>query len=164
MSNQPKTKIKTIRLIRQDTPDEGALVQRDCNIALEDLKHNSHFHPIGDTNGPYHLELYIEENKLVFHMQNDNGTDLPYLVLSLTPYRRLIKDYFMIVHSYNEALRDGKPSRIEAIDMGRRGLHNEGAELLMERLSDKITLDMNTSRRLFTLICVLHTGKAHIMR
>jgi len=164
MNTPSKTRIKTVRLIKEHTPDVGALIERDCAIALEDLKHNSHFHPVGDDDGPYHLELYIEENKLVFHIQNSEGKDLPYLVLSLTPYRRLIKDYFMIVRSYDDAMRDGKPSRIEAIDMGRRGLHNEGAELLMDRLSEKITLDFDTARRLFTLICVLHTGKAHILR
>jgi uncharacterized protein (UPF0262 family) len=76
----------------------------------------------------------------------------------LKPYRRLIKDYFLIVRSYDEAMREGKPSRIEAIDMGRRGLHNEGAGLLIERLEDKITMDLDTARRLFTLICVLHGG------
>ena len=162
--NNSTAKIKTIRLIKRDAPTVEHLVQRDCDIALADLKNDSHFQPVDDENGPYHLKLYIEDNRLVFHIQNNKSEDLPYLVLSLTPYRRLIKDYFMIVQSYDEAVRDGKPSRIEAIDMGRRGLHNEGAELLQERLSEKITLDMDTARRLFTLICVLHTGKTHTLR
>ena len=100
----------------------------------------------------------------MFSIRNAEDEALPMLVLSLKPYKRLIKDYFMIVRSYDEAVKDGKPSRIEAIDMGRRGLHNEGAELLMERLKDKITMDHDTARRLFTLICVLHSEKTHSMR
>ena len=160
----PKTTVKSIRLTEQSVLKDNSLIKRDCDIALNDLKQSSHFYPIGDDKGPYEVELYIEDNRLIFHIQNSENKDLPYLVLSLNPYRRLIKDYFMIVQSYDEAMRDGKPSRIEAIDMGRRGLHNEGAELLQERLSDKIELDMDTSRRLFTLICVLHSGKAHILR
>lgn len=159
-----QSSIQAIRLIKKDEPTVASLIERDCDIALRDLKESSHFQPNGDNNGPYTLELYIEDNKLIFHIQNKNKEDLPYLVLSLKPYRRLIKDYFIIVNSYDEAIREGKPSKIEAIDMGRRGLHNEGAELLQERLSGKITLDFNTARRLFTLICVLHTGKAHILR
>ncbi len=160
----PKTTVKSIRLTEQSALKDNSLIKRDCEIALNDLKQSSHFYPIGDDKGPYEVELYIEDNRLIFHIQNSENKDLPYLVLSLNPYRRLIKDYFMIVQSYDDAMRDGKPSRIEAIDMGRRGLHNEGAELLQERLSDKIELDMDTSRRLFTLICVLHSGKTHILR
>ncbi len=160
----PKTTIKSIRLTEKNISNDNSIIKRDCEIALNDLKLSSHFYPIGDEKDPYDVELYIEDNRLIFHIQNNDKEDLPYLVLSLSPYRRLIKDYFMIVRSYDEAMKDGKPSRIEAIDMGRRGLHNEGAELLQERLSDKIELDMDTSRRLFTLICVLHSGKTHILR
>lgn len=86
------------------------------------------------------------------------------LVLSLRPYKRLIQDYFLIVQSYDDAIKEGKHGRIEAIDMGRRGLHNEGAELLMARLGDKIEMDFDTARRLFTLICVLHESKALLWR
>lgn len=164
MSQENKSSIAAIRLIKKDEPSVASLIERDCDTALRDLKESSYFQPTGDTNGPYSLELYIEDSKLVFHMSNKDKQDLPYLVLSLKPYRRLIKDYFIIVNSYDEAVREGKPSKIEAIDMGRRGLHNEGAELLQERLKEKIALDFNTARRLFTLICVLHTGKTHILR
>ncbi|PCK00534.1 MAG: hypothetical protein COA45_01785 [Zetaproteobacteria bacterium] len=164
MSEDNKSRIHSIRLIKKDAPTVAHLIQRDCDIALHDLKQDSYFQPADDNDGPYALELYIEENRLIFHTQNNSGKDLPYLVLSLTPYRRLIKDYFMIVSSYDEALREGKPSRIEAIDMGRRGLHNEGADLLMERLSGKIELNFDTARRLFSLICILHTGKTHTLR
>lgn len=164
MDDSNTSRIKKILLTKKYSPTVANLIQRDCDAALRDLKQDSFFQPINDDDGPYTLELYIDDNKLVFHTQNNNKQYLPFLVLSLTPYRRLIKDYFLIVSSYDEALRDGKPSRIEAIDMGRRGLHNEGAELLMDRLSDKIKLDHDTSRRLFTLICILHSGKAHILR
>ncbi len=139
-------------------------LQMDRDIAINDLKKDSVFQPVKDNNGPYSLELSVQDNRLIFRIQNAAGADLPFLVLSLNPYRRLIKDYFMICQSYNSAMHEGKPSRIEAIDMGRRGIHNEGANLLMERLSDKIELDLNTARRLFTLICVLHTGKTHTIR
>ena len=143
---------------------DGNLIARDKEIALHDLKTNSHFVPFKDETGPYDLTLSIEENRLVFRMKNSNGDKLPMLVLSLKPYKRLIKDYFIIVRSYDEAVKGGNPSRIEAIDMGRRGLHNEGAELLLERLGDKIEMDIDTARRLFTLICVLHTNKTHALR
>ena len=164
MTENKNSRIQSICLTKQDEPTVAHLIERDCEIALRDLKQDSYFQPVGDEDGPYALELYIEENKLVFHTQNRHEEDLSYLVLSLKPYRRLIKDYFMIVQSYDDALKDGKPSRIEAIDMGRRGLHNEGAELLRERLNDKIELDLDTARRLFTLICVLHHGKTHVLR
>ena len=159
-----KGKMHSITLKLRETTSTSDLVNQDVNTALHDLKQDSFFQPVKDRHGPYTLNLYIEDNKLIFHIINKKGKDLPYLVLSLKPYARIIKDYFLIVSSYDKAMNEGKPSRIEAIDMGRRGLHNEGAELLRERLSDKITLDTNTSRRLFTLICALHAGKAHIMR
>ena len=140
------------------------LIRRDRMIALRDLKRKSAFQPVKDDNGPYDLSLSVEENRLIFRMKNTKGDELPMLVLSLKPYRRLVKDYFMIVRSYDEAMREGKPSRIEAIDMGRRGLHNEGAEALQERLADKITMDFDTARRLFTLICVLHAQNLTMWR
>lgn len=155
----------TIRKITLNEPTErSGLIARDCDIALRDLQRSSFFQPVGDDHGPYTVEFYTEDNRLIFHIQNNNNDDLPYLVLSLKPYKRLIKDYFLIVTSYNDAIKGANPSRIEAIDMGRRGLHNEGAELLKDRLSDKIKLDIDTARRLFTLLCVLHNGKAHVLR
>lgn len=143
---------------------EGNLIARDRDIALRDLKADNTFIPFHDHDGPYDISLSLEENRLVFRISNKNGERLPILVLALKPYRRLIKDYFMIVQSYDEAVKGANPSRIEAIDMGRRGLHNEGAELLLEHLKGKIEMDFDTARRLFTLICVLHTGKTHTMR
>jgi uncharacterized protein (UPF0262 family) len=159
-----KHRIANILIRGSDGTASSSIILKDRETALQNLKADSFFQPAHDENGPYTLELSIEENRLVFHITCSTGNDLPLLVLSLNPYRRIIKDYFMIVQSYDEALRDGKPSRIEAIDMGRRGLHNEGATLLLERLEDKIKMDLATARRLFTLICVLHTGKVHTNR
>ena len=102
------------------------------------------------------LRLGITENRLVFDIRREDETPLMAHFFSLTPLRRIVKDYFMICDSYYKAIRTATPSQIEAIDMGRRGLHNEGSELLMERLKEKIEVDFDTARRLFTLICVLH--------
>lgn len=152
--------IGSIEIVDDGLRDSAALTQRDRDIALRDLCQGNVFQPVSGVCGPYHVVLSIEDGRLVFRIDNAKGEALPMLILSLKPYKRLISDYFMIVNSYGEALKDGKPSRIEAIDMGRRGLHNEGAEMLLDRLSDKIRMDMDTARRLFTLICVLHEGKA----
>lgn len=143
---------------------EASLVYRDKQIALRDLVENSVFEPVHDSNGPYMLSLSLNDQKLVFEIKNSGGKTLPVLILSLRPYLKLIKDYFLIVESYEKAVSEGQPSRIEAIDMGRRGLHNEGAALLLERLQDKIRMDQDTGRRLFTLICVLYAGTSLSLR
>jgi len=156
--------ITKITITDLELNETQALIRRDRTIAMRDLKRESAFKPVKDDHGPYALDLSVEENRLVFRITNKKGEALPMLVLSLKPYRRLVKDYFMIVRSYDEAMREGKPSRIEAIDMGRRGLHNEGAEYLQERLADKIAMDFDTARRLFTLICVLHAQNLTMWR
>jgi uncharacterized protein (UPF0262 family) len=98
----------------------------------------------------------IEENRLVFDIRDTADGPLGKIILALGPFRRIIKDYFLICESYFEAIKTAPPSQIEAIDMGRRGLHNEGSDLLRERLKGKIELNHDTARRLFTLVCVLH--------
>jgi uncharacterized protein (UPF0262 family) len=163
------SKIATARLEHNklecfDEPLENPHVEQDCASALSDLACDSYFQPVGDDNGPYDLTMSKKTNKLIIHIKNANGKDLPYLILSLSPYRRVIKDYYLMIQAHHEAVREGRPSKIEAIDMGRRGIHNEGAELLIERLSDKIELDKNTARCLFTLICALHRDKIRITR
>lgn len=160
----PTNHIKSVVIVDLDLNEHQELIRRDRMIALRDLKRESRFVPFKDEHGPYDLALSVEESRLVFRIKNAQGKDLPMLVLSLKPYKRLIKDYFLIVRSYDEAMREGKPSRIEAIDMGRRGLHNEGAECMLERLEGKIDMDMNTARRLFTLICVLHAQNLTMWR
>ena len=160
----PKRAIKNITIENMAETLEGNMMSRDREIALRDLVSSGIFIPFKDESGPYDVTLGIEENRLVFRIKNAQQKKLPMLVLSLKPYKRLIKDYFMIVRSYDEAIKGGNPSRIEAIDMGRRGLHNEGADMLMERLDGKIEMDHKTARRLFTLICVLHSGKVRGLR
>ncbi|NWG47497.1 MAG: UPF0262 family protein [Alphaproteobacteria bacterium] len=142
--------------------DESAAVRRSPDIeherkvAIFDLLEDNSFHPEGSAGGPYVLRLAIEENRLIFDIRVAGGAEHGKVMLSLTPFRRIIKDYFLICESYYEAIKTASLSRIEAIDMGRRGLHNEGSDLLRERLKGKIELDLDTARRLFTLICVLH--------
>lgn len=129
------------------------------NAVREILDENS-FDPAGDIVGPYDVEISIQDGRLMIAVSGADGDELPALVMSLRPYRRVIKDYFMIVASYEQARADGNLSKLEAIDMGRRGVHDEGAELVISTLSGKIEIDFMTARRFFTLICVLHFGQA----
>ena len=138
--------------IGRSTPD----VEHERAVAIFDLIEENRFLPVGDGGGPYRLRLSLVESRLVFAISRDNGEPVITHILSLTPFRRIVKDYFMICESYYEAIRCSSPSQIEAIDMGRRGLHNEGSQTLMDRLSGKIDMDLDTARRLFTLVCVLH--------
>lgn len=131
-------------------------VEHERKVAIFDLLEENSFTPNGSEGGPYHLHLAIEENRLVFDIRLEDDSPHGKVMLSLTPFRRIIKDYFLICESYYDAIKTAAPAQIEAIDMGRRGLHNEGSQLLKERLAGKIELDFDTSRRLFTLICVLH--------
>lgn len=151
----------TQRLVKI-TLDEGSIgrsgpdIEHERAVAIYDLLEDNAFTPVDHDGGPYALHLSITENRLVFDIRLEDGTPLMAHLLSLTPLRRIVKDYFLICDSYYKAIRTATPSQIEAIDMGRRGLHNEGSELLMERLKEKISIDFDTARRLFTLICVLH--------
>jgi uncharacterized protein (UPF0262 family) len=144
------------------TLDEGSIgrssadIEHERAVAIYDLLEDNSFAPLDHDGGPYALHLSIAENRLVFDIRNEDGTPVMAHLFSLTPLRRIVKDYFLICDSYYKAIRTSTPSQIEAIDMGRRGLHNEGSELLMERLKEKIAVDFDTARRLFTLICVLH--------
>ncbi len=144
------------------TLDERSVVRRspqiehERQVAIYDLLEENEFKPVGDFDGPYNLHLRIEENRLIFDIRSENDTPLTQCALPVTVFRKIVKDYFMVCDSYFEAIKIKTPSQIEAIDMGRRGLHNEGADVLRDRLEGKIELDRPTSRRLFTLICVLH--------
>jgi uncharacterized protein (UPF0262 family) len=131
-------------------------VEHERTIAIYDLLELNHFAPVGDTSGPYALHLSINDNRLVFDIRLEDGTPVVAHLFSLSPLRRIVKDYYMICDSYYQAIRTATPDKIEAIDMGRRGIHDEGSNVLMERLKDKVTVDHDTARRLFTLICVLH--------
>jgi uncharacterized protein (UPF0262 family) len=130
-------------------------VEHERAVALFDLIEENDFALVG-TPGPYRLRIGIFEQRLVFDVRDTEDTKLRDIVLSLTPFRKVVKDYFLICESYYAAIKKLSPSQIEALDMGRRGLHNEGSELLRERLDGKIEIDLDTARRLFTLICALH--------
>jgi uncharacterized protein (UPF0262 family) len=144
------------------TIDEGSMgrpsadIEHERAVAIYDLIEQNVFAPVGHAGGPYALALSISENRLVFDVRLADGSPVIAHLLSLTPLRRIVKDYFLVCDSYYKAIRTATPSQIEAIDMGRRGLHDEGSNVLMERLRDKIVVDFETARRLFTLVCVLH--------
>ena len=157
MSERPdRQRIVGITLDERTVPRRSAEVEHERQVAILDLVEENHFAPAGLDSGPYNLHLSVEENRLVIDINDARRKPLQKVVLPITPYRRLIKDYFTVCESYFEAIKRASPSRIEAIDMGRRSLHNEGAELMREHLADKVAIDVNTARRLFTLLCVLH--------
>ncbi len=137
----------------------GPDAEHERRVAIFDLLEANSFALIGhEAGGPYRLGLSEADRKLVFEIRDESGEPVHTYIFSLSPFRGVIRDYFMICESYHDAIRVSSPMQIEAIDMARRGIHNEGSELLRERLQDKIALDINTSRRLFTLICALHSG------
>ena len=138
--------------IGRSNPD----VDHEREVAIYDLLEKNSFAPAGHGGGPYALHLKIDGSRLVFDIRREDGKPVVAHLLSLTPLRRIVKDYFMICDSYYQAIRTATPDKIEAIDMGRRAIHNDGSRILMERLKDKVAIDLDTARRLFTLICVLH--------
>ncbi len=131
-------------------------IEHERAIAIYDLVEENSFAPAGHEGGPYYLRLQLVGNRLIFDIRTEDDRPVVAHHLSLTPFRRLVKDYFLVCESYYQAIRTATPSQIEAIDMGRRGLHDEGSELLIERLKHKVAVDFDTGRRLFTLISVLH--------
>lgn len=133
----------------------SAEAEHERNVAMADLTAENVFEPVCMTDGPYDVHLKIEDGRLVLEITSAGGKEAR-VVLSVAPLRRVIRDYFMIFDSYHKALVSANPSKIEAIDMGRRGVHNEGSEQVQVLLQDRIKVDFATARRLFTLICVLH--------
>jgi uncharacterized protein (UPF0262 family) len=131
-------------------------IEHERAVAIYDLVEENSFAPIGHDSGPYCLRLHLMGNRLIFDIRTEDDRPVVAHQLSLTPFRRLVKDYFLVCESYYQAIRTATPSQIEAIDMGRRGLHDEGSELLIEHLKHKVAVDFDTARRLFTLISVLH--------
>ncbi|HET8726689.1 MAG TPA: UPF0262 family protein [Alphaproteobacteria bacterium] len=134
----------------------SAEVEHERKVAIYDLLEENRFTLVGGVEGPYRVHLAIEDNRLIFDIRDDAGAPLDRVPLPLLQFRKIVKDYFQVCESYYDAIKRASPSRIEAIDMGRRGLHNEGSALLRERLAGRIEIDHDTSRRLFTLLCVLH--------
>lgn len=148
--------------ICQITLDEDSLehrspdIEHERRIAIYDLLEDNYFAPIGAAAGPYNLNLSIVEKRLLFDIRHSDERPVHQVILSLSPFRKIIKDYFLMCDSYFDAIKNASASHIEAIDMGRRSLHNEGSDILTDRLKGKVDLDFPTARRLFTLICVLH--------
>ena len=138
----------------------NADIEHERRIAVFDLLEENSFDLLKSANetypGPYKLHLGTVEGRLSFEVKALDNQMLMSFRLAMTPFRRIIREYFAICDSYYEAIKTASPSQIEAIDMGRRGLHNQGSELLIERLDGKISIDTQTARRLFTLVCVLH--------
>jgi uncharacterized protein (UPF0262 family) len=151
-----RSRLVEVTLDEDSIGRSGPDIEHERAVAIYDLIEENSFQPVEHEGGPYVLRLSMAENRLVFDIRLTDGTPVMAHLLSLTPFRRIVKDYFLICDSYYQAIRTATPDRIEAIDMGRRGLHDEGSRILMERLKDKVTVDFGTARRLFTLICVLH--------
>ena len=149
-------RIVAVTLDEESIGRSGPDIEHERAIAIYDLVEKNLFAPEGDAKGPFTLHLAITGNRLAFDIRHEDGTPIVAHLLSLTPFRRIVKDYYMICDSYYHAIRTATPDKIEAIDMGRRGIHDEGSRTLMERLAGKVQLDFETARRLFTLICVLH--------
>jgi uncharacterized protein (UPF0262 family) len=131
-------------------------VEHERAVAIYDLLEDNSFSLVGASNGPFKLHLGMKENRLVFDIRDAGDEPVMAHLLSLTPFKKIVKDYFLICDSYYAAIRTATPDRIEAIDMGRRGLHDEGSRILQDALKRKVKVDFDTARRLFTLICVLH--------
>ena len=143
------------RSILRRNPD----IEHERRVAIFDLIEDNLFVPAtrypSEYIGPFHVLLRMEDNRLAIDIKTIDSEPLETVVLPLTPFRRVIKEYFLICDSYFKAIKSSSPRQIEAIDMGRRGIHNEGSDILRERLADRITIDTDTARRLFTLLCVL---------
>ena len=160
---------KDFRLVRIDL-DERSLapatadIEHERKIAIYDLLQDNSFEPVGDAaavgDGPYTLFLSASEGRLVFDVRLEDDSPVGQLHLSMAPLRKIIKDYFMLCESYYDAIRNAAPQQIETIDMARRAMHNEGSEMLISRLEDKVKVDFNTGRRLFTLLCSFYMRKA----
>jgi uncharacterized protein (UPF0262 family) len=130
-------------------------IEQEREVAIYDLLEANVFRPEGSEGGPYRLTLGLEENRLVMDVAREDGTAPSRMLLSLAPLRKTVKDYFLICESYYKAIRTAPPHQIEALDMARRTLHDEGARELQKRLEGKVETDFDTARRLFTLVCVL---------
>ena len=152
----PKSRLISIDLDASSIARHSANIDHEREVAIFDILDGNSFALVGRDDGPYKLNLAIADDRLVFAVGTEIQDAVVTHVLSLSPLRRIMKDYFIICDSYYQAIRTAPPSRIQSIDMGRRTLHDEGSRLLTQRLEGKITVDHDTARRLFTLICALH--------
>ncbi len=155
-AEKSRSRISRIHLDERSIVRWSPDVEHERAVAVFDLIEENRFAPVGDFSGPFVLRLSIAESRLVMAIHDEGEALLATVNLPTSPFRKIIKDYFTVCESYYAAIRSASPTQIEAIDMGRRGLHDEASELLRERLAGKVELDFNTARRLFTLLCVLH--------
>jgi uncharacterized protein (UPF0262 family) len=151
-----QARLVEVKLDEASSGRNNAEVEHEREVAIFDLLERNAFALEGHDGGPYTLHLSLADNRLVFTVGDSERAPIQHVMLSLSPFRRLVKDYFLICESYYQAIKTQPASKIEAIDMGRRGIHDEGSQLLMERLKGKIAVDIATARRLFTLLCALH--------
>jgi uncharacterized protein (UPF0262 family) len=150
-------RIVQIELDEKSVVSRSPQVDHERKVAIYDLLEDNSFRPLEiDHPGPYALRLSIQDNRLVFDVDDEDQNHLVKVTLPISVLKRVVRDYFMICESYFKAIKTMSPNQIEAIDMGRRGLHNEGAEILRTRLEDRVEMNLRTARRLFTLVCVLH--------
>ena len=156
MSAPDRKKLVAVLLDENSIGRGNADQEHERAIAIYDLVESNSFGVPGHEGGPYELVIALHDAKLAFNIRQEGGDSVITHILSLTPFRRILKDYFMVCESYYAAIRTATPAQIEAIDMGRRGLHNDGAKLLAERLNGKVECDFDTARRIFTLVTALH--------
>jgi len=156
MSTQSKHRLIAVQLDDSIASGLTADAEHERQVAIYDLIEDNRFKVVGHDSGPYRLALSTVEGRLIFDIHSERAQRVAMIGLSMSPFRRIVKDYFTICESYYQAIRNAAPSRIETIDMARRSLHNEGSELLKQRLDGKIETDLDTARRLFTLLCALH--------
>lgn len=154
--SEERNKLLDVTLDEASLAPASTNVEHERRIALFDLKEANSFEVAGEDRGPYLLVLALNEGRLAFDVSTAEGVRVCLHHMPMSALRKMIKDYLFICDNYHNAIRTAAPSQIEAIDMGRRGLHNEAAEVLSEALADKIKVDVETSRRLFTLVCALH--------
>ena len=147
-------RLRSVAIDEASLPPLSREQEHERRVAVSDLLRENSFRPTDAVAGPYDLRLSLVDGRLALDIA---GADYERRhILSLTGFRTVIKDYFLVCDSYNSAVRTSSPTQIEALDMGRRGLHNEGSDRLRERLADKVAIDHSTARRLFTLICALY--------
>ncbi len=156
-------RIVGVVLDKNSVSTRDPMIAREREQAVYDLLAQNEFQPFNSPGGPYRLILSLREGRLQFDIRLAHDRAEPHgrIILALSPFRRVIRDYFLVCESHREAIRTSPLQHIEALDMGRRSLHDEGSTLLRERLEGKITIDFETARRLFTLICALHLRVWH---
>lgn len=154
--NASRDRLVGITLDEASVARADASIEHEREVAIYDILDANSFALANRDEGPYTLNIGLVDEKLAMAVANEQGTNLVTHYLSLTPFKRIMKDYFIVLDSYYQAVRSAPPSKIQAIDMGRRGLHDEGSRILIDRLAGKITVDFDTARRLFTLISALH--------